>query len=157
MHAKETMVGRRMAMIRTANDKPRQNWYRRHQETENFRRSATLSLEPTIMAKFKTKKRNGRTPQIPGLRPRSVKETQNPLPIPLRRYEINNGNHESAIFGARSPGSTRLNAHFLPTPKARAPYSTKNHRGHSRRLPTRNPISTEPVRPDQTTVVSQKT
>jgi len=59
MHAKETPVGRRIAIIRTANDKPRQNWYRRNQETE---RSATLSLDPTIMAKFKTKKRNGHKP-----------------------------------------------------------------------------------------------
>ena len=127
MHAKETPVGRRIAIIRTANDKPRQNWYRRNQETE---RSATLSLDPTIMAKFKTKKRNGCTPKSPDYakkHERNTKFTANST-APLRNQQ-------------REPRKRNI---WSPIPKIHT---------LERPFPT-NPEGTNPPTPPKTTGVT---
>lgn len=90
--------------------------YQKNQKTEN---SGVRQPCPKIQQSGQNSTPCNATaaPPKPRTTPRSTKETQNPRPIPPRPYGIiNNGNHESAKFEARSPRSTRSNSEERPFP-----------------------------------------
>jgi hypothetical protein len=81
MHAKETTVGQRLAMIGTANDKPGPEIVPKEPGNREFRSATTLSQDPTIRAKFNAMQRNGRTPKTPDYakkHERNTKSTADP-------------------------------------------------------------------------------